>query len=73
MLGCLKPPGADFNGLTGQEFNPYAAPDGSFQRVGCWSDPTLEPGLMTIPAPDPGELFVDMNTQLFGRGGAPNL
>ena len=26
---------------------------------------------MTIPDPDPGELFTDMNVQLFGLGGAP--
>ena len=73
LLGHLKPPGAGFNGLTGQETNFYTAPNGSIKPVPSWKDPTLEPGLMTIPDPDPGELFVDMNTQLFGLGGVPNL
>jgi len=72
MLGGLKPPSADFDGLTGQEFNSYTPLNGPLQRVPIWSDATLEPGLMTIPKPDPGELFVDMNTQLFGLNGTPN-
>jgi phospholipase C len=71
ILGGLKPPGVDFNGLTGNELNTYTAPDGSIQNVRSRSDPTLEPGLMTIPDPDPGEHFTDMNVQLFGLGGAP--
>jgi phospholipase C len=73
MLGCLRPAGADFNGLTGQEFNPYTPPSGAIQKIAAWSDPTLVPGMMTIPDPDPGELFTDINTQLFGLGGTPTL
>jgi phospholipase C len=72
MLGGLKLPGVDLNGLTGREFNSYTPPQGPVQRVPCRSDPSLEPGAMTIPKPDPGELFVDMNTQLFGLNGTPN-
>lgn len=70
LLGCLHQAGPDFNGLTGTEFNPYTAPDGSTQRIPSTSDWTLDSGLMTVPDPDPGELFDDINTQLFGLKGA---
>jgi phospholipase C len=73
LLGRLKPNGDAFNGLSGQELNPYTSATGATEQVGVWSDPTLEPGMMTIPDPDPGELFVDMNTQLFGLGAEENL
>lgn len=73
LLGRLKPGGPDFDGLTGKEANSYTPPGGSVQQIGVWNDPTLTPGLMTIPDPDPGELFADINTQLFGLGDAPNV
>jgi phospholipase C len=72
LLGTLRPTDALFNGLTGQEFNLYSPPDGPGQRISSWNDPTLEPGTMTIPDPDPGELFTDMNMQLFGLNGVPS-
>lgn len=70
LLGKLRPPGAAFDGLAGGEFNPYKRPDGTFVRIESWRDPTLDAGDMTIPDPDPGESFDDINTQLFGPGGA---
>ena len=71
MLGKLYPAGLDFDGLTGEETNPYHPLDGSApQRIGAWNDPTIRPGTMTIPDPDPGELFgPDMNMQIFGLNG----
>jgi phospholipase C len=71
LLGALRPPGADFDGVTKQDFNRYTSADGSIQNVFSWNDPTLETGSMKIPDPDPGESFVDMNEQLFGAGGHP--
>ena len=72
VLGRLRPAGPDFEGLTGAESNSYAPPVGPIRRITSWHDPTLEPGVMTIPDPDPGELFDDINTQLYGLGNAPN-
>lgn len=72
LLGRLKPQSAGFNGLSGRELNPYTSATGATEQVLAWNDPTLESGMMTIPNPDPGELFVEMNTQLFGLDGAPN-
>jgi len=72
LLGGLKHAGPDFDGLTGNEFNSYTAPDGSVAQIPSSSDWSLETGLMTIPKPDPGEHFVDMNVQLFGLGGLPH-
>ncbi len=73
LLGQLYPKSASFEGLSGLKTNPYSTGTGAVQQVTAWSDPTLEPGMMTIPDPDPGEDFADMNVQLFGLGGAPNL
>jgi phospholipase C len=73
LLGRLKPENAGFNGLSGHESNPYMSAAGAVNQVRVWNDPTLESGVMTIPDPDPGEIFTDMNVQLFGLGGAPNL
>jgi phospholipase C len=73
LLGTLKRAGAEFDGLAGHEFNTYTPLNGSPRRIDSWNDSTLYPGLMTIPDPDPGELFSDINLQLFGLGGAPDL
>src|SRR5262249_10535410 len=67
MLGRLYPPAAEFDGLTLSESNP--APDGTIVPV--WNVAGTDPGAMSIPDPDPGELFTDMNTQLFGQPTAP--
>ncbi|HET9389968.1 MAG TPA: alkaline phosphatase family protein [Steroidobacteraceae bacterium] len=62
LLGRLYPSSDSFHGLTGSEFN--LDPAGA--RVGVWSSPASDPQTMTIPTPDPGELFTDINTQIFG-------
>jgi phospholipase C len=68
MLGRLYPAGSAFNGLTGAESNPHTA--GPTSPIRVWNDDGIVPGTMTIPSPDPGELFTDMTTQLFGLGQA---
>lgn len=59
LFGGLYPGRPDFNGLTGSESNP--APAGGTFSV--WSDGS---GDLCLPDPDPGELFDDINQQLFG-------
>ncbi|MGA3983480.1 alkaline phosphatase family protein [Ralstonia nicotianae] len=63
LFGTLYPKSDSFNGLSGNETNP----DGAGQPIRIWTTPTpVPPGTMTIPNPDPGELFADINQQLFG-------
>ena len=64
VLGGLYPAGASFEGLTGKEWNYNPTAPG----VGTWTVWQASPGTAsgTIPFPDPGEAFTDMNTQLFG-------
>jgi phospholipase C len=64
MLGRLYPDDPDYQGLTLKEFNTYAG-----SAFGVWNDVTLTPFSASLPDPDPGELFTDMNLQLFGRAG----
>ena len=73
LCGRLYPDRADFAGLSGEEWNPYTQSDGTVERIGVWNDAGLAPGGMTIPDPDPGELYTpDMAMQLFGLGGSPS-
>jgi phospholipase C len=67
MLGTLYPSGPDFAGLTGTETNVYLG-----QSLPVWNNSDMGPTTACIPDPDPGELFTDMNVQLFGAGNAPN-
>ncbi|HUI97982.1 MAG TPA: alkaline phosphatase family protein [Xanthobacteraceae bacterium] len=67
LLGKLYPASAAFDGLTGNESNP----DAQGNPVKVWNSPGTDPAAMTIPTPDPGELWVDMNTQLFGVPSVP--
>lgn len=64
LFGGLHPAGPNFFGLTGTESNSTTAP----LPVGTWTVWQAECGPETgaIPNPDPGELFTDMNVQLFG-------
>lgn len=64
MLGRLYPNDPDYRGLTLNESNTYA---GTVFPV--WNDPAMTPATACIPTPDPGELFTDMNMQLFGDAG----
>jgi phospholipase C len=71
MLGRLYPKFTQqqFNGLTGQETNPD--PDGNPVRV--WNNsPDTSKSTMTIPDPDPGELWTDMNIQIYGTPNVPS-
>ncbi len=61
MLGRLYPGDANYRGLTLLEYNNYQS-----TGYGVWNDKGMLPSTATIPDPDPGELFTDMNTQLFG-------
>ena len=70
ILGSLYPAGPEFNGLKGTESNPNTG--GSITPIQVWNDPNVAPGTMTAPSPDPGELFADITTQLFGLGASAN-
>jgi phospholipase C len=61
LLGWLRPNSPGFEGLTGAE----QIPDGTSGIVQV-STPYAGANAMREPDPDPGELFVDINTQLFG-------
>ena len=66
MLGRLYPGRPDFDGLTGRETNQWNGRD-----VLVWASPTMDSRAPCIPTPDPNELFVDMNEQIFGIGNQP--
>jgi phospholipase C len=61
MLGRLYPDNAAFEGLTGAESNNFGS-----RPLTVWNSLAIDPTTACIPDPDPGELFVDMNVQLFG-------
>jgi phospholipase C len=67
MLGKLYTPSPGFDGLTGNESNLDAA--GNPVRV--WNSPGTAPITMKIPDPDPGELWTDINQQIFGTPNPP--
>jgi len=68
LLGKLYPKSPDFEGLSGDEHNPN--PNGA--AVSVWNHPGTDEATMRIPDPDPGELWTDINTQLFGSPSAPH-
>lgn len=70
MLGKLHPADATFDGLTGRETNIAAG-----QVIPVWSSDTLNAAIVVTPDPDPGELFSDMNEQLFDgpAAGTPTM
>jgi phospholipase C len=68
MLGQLYEPSDQFDGLTGTEKNVWhkgAEP----QTIPVWTDPTDGIAVMTVPDPDPGELFTDIAVQIHGKPG----
>ncbi|HWK46817.1 MAG TPA: alkaline phosphatase family protein [Stellaceae bacterium] len=74
MLGTLYPKSDGFNGLSGEETNPFTDPatGGAGAAIPVWNDTGMDPATARIPDPDPGELFqADMVTQLYGLGGSP--
>ena len=71
ILGRLYSSDDTFNGIPDSWSNPWTG--GSSSPVLAWNDEAaVQPGSMTIPSPDPGELFADINTQLFGLNGTAN-
>lgn len=64
MLGRLYPTDPDYRGLTLNESNKSGN-----SVFGVWTDPTMSAHDASIPDPDPGEFFKDMNFQLFGAAG----
>jgi phospholipase C len=67
LFGVLKPSGPNFFGLTGDETNP----DGAGTPIRVWNTPQ-QMSDCCLPTPDPGELFVDINEQIFGHGIDPH-
>jgi phospholipase C len=65
VLGALYPNSAAFNGLV-----PNATAYNINLQTGdvcwAWNQPGTDVDTVTIPNPDPGEAFQDMNYQLFG-------
>jgi phospholipase C len=61
MLGKLKPVSPQFAGLPDDASNPYLDAPRKVWSSGSWNG-----GTATIPDPDPGESFADMNQQIFG-------
>lgn len=65
MLGQLHSASAAFSGLVGDEVNIWHR--GTEQQpIQVWTDPSLGPANLTIPDPNPGELFTDIQMQLHG-------
>ena len=67
LLGKLYPKSDSFEGLSGDEQNP----DANGSPVPVWNKPGTDEATMRIPNPDPGELWTDINSQLFGGPSAP--
>ena len=76
MLGALygpgnpPPRGQQYEGLPAGASNPYNPPQGPASRIYAWNENNTSLFTWTIPDPDPGELFSDMNEQQFGLSGA---
>ena len=70
LLGQLYPKSDAFDGLDLTETNPWRKSDGTVDQIRAWSS-AAAPG-PCLPDRDPGELFTDMNAQIFGLDGDPN-
>ena len=68
MLEMLYPASPQFDGLTGTEGN--LDPNGI--AIPVWNCPGTDRVALTIPDPDPGELWEDINTQLFRTPSVPD-
>jgi phospholipase C len=62
LLGNLYPGRADFDGLTGDEYNLDAAGN----KISVWCGGGIDAADMSVPTPDPGEEWTDINMQIFG-------
>ena len=67
VLGGLYPGNSqsEFDGLTGNETNPLDPCASGSPQIQVFQGPT-DLDTMIMPYPDPGELFNDMNEQIFG-------
>jgi phospholipase C len=69
LVGGLYPKSARFNGISGSESNPWQGQ----KDIKIWcNEEGVDNASMTIPDPDPGELWNDINTQLFGLDAQAN-
>lgn len=69
VLGGLYPAltqSGAFRGLTGNETNLLDPTNPNSQVFQVFQSPATDPTTYVMPDPDPGELFVDMNEQIFG-------
>jgi len=64
----LSPLGQPFEGLTGQESNP----DASGKAVSVFPIQPTDPHAYLQPGADPGEGYLNTNSQLFGKQDAPS-
>ena len=71
MLGRLYPKSDAFDGLSGVESNIWHKPDGDQTQILVWNDPNVTAQSLTIPDPDPGELFSDIHMQIYGLDETP--
>lgn len=67
LLGKLYDKSDQFEGLDGTEKNL----DDKSTAVPVWNKAGTDEATMTIPDPDPGEVWTDINTQLFGAAAVP--
>jgi phospholipase C len=67
LLGKLYDKSASFDGLSGTEQNP----DAHDSPILVWNSPGTAEATMRIPDPDPGELWTDINSQLFSNAAGP--
>ena len=65
VLGALYPNSSSFNGLVPNN-TAYNINLQNGDVCWAWNQPGTDTTTMTIPNPDPGEAFQDMNYQLFG-------
>jgi Phosphoesterase family len=67
LLGKLCDKSASFDGLSGTEQNP----DPHDSPIPIWNSPGTAEATVRIPDPDPGELWTDINSQLFSNAAGP--
>src|SRR3954454_24508484 len=69
LLGGLYPKSEKFDGLAGTESNPWHKADGTVEQIRVWNSEAMTEEAACLPDPEPGELFEDVNMQLFGVDG----
>jgi phospholipase C len=77
LLGHLYPKSERFDGLDGSESNPWHRPDGTVAQIRIWNSEVITAEAACLPDPEPGELYEDVDVQLFGvegdRGAPPSM